>query len=136
MKNAKNYENINWQQCNIELFKLQSEILKAYKTGVVVDVLKTQHNLTRSFAARALAVRKVTTNKGKNTYGIDKVLLKSNEDKFKAIRNVKDLSLYKSQPVRRVYIPKANGKFRPLRIPTVKDRIVQALFYFAIDSIA
>lgn len=65
MKIAKNYENINWQQCNIELFKLQSEILKAYKTGVVEDVLKAQHNLTRSFAARALAVRKVTTNKGK-----------------------------------------------------------------------
>jgi RNA-directed DNA polymerase len=105
MKIAKNYENINWQQCYIELFKLQSEILKAYKTGKVENVLKAQHKLTRSFAARALAVRKITTNKGKNTYGIDKVLLKSNENKFNAIRSVKNLSSYKSQPVCRVYIP-------------------------------
>ena len=60
MKNAKNYESINWEHCNIKLFKLQSEILKAYKTGVVADVLKAQYKLTRSFAARSLAVRKVT----------------------------------------------------------------------------
>lgn len=63
MTNVKNYESINWQQYHIVLFKLQSEILKAYKIGVVADVLKAQYKLTRSFAARALVVRKVTTNK-------------------------------------------------------------------------
>lgn len=67
MKIAKNYESINWKQCNNELFKLQSEILKAFKTGVEKDVLEAQHTLTRSFAARALVVRKVTNNKGNNT---------------------------------------------------------------------
>lgn len=123
-KNAKNYESINWQQCNVELFKLQSEILKAYKNGVIADVLKAQHELTRSFAARSLAVRKVTTNTGKNTCGIDKVLLKSNEEKFTGICDIKNLSSYQAKPVRRVYIPKVKGKLRPLGIPTVKDRIV------------
>jgi len=136
MKNAKNYESINWQQCNIELFELQSEILKAHQTGVEVNVLKAQHKLTRSFAARALAVRKVTTNKWKNTYGIDKVLLKNNTDKFKAIHNVKNLSSYKSQPIRRIYVPEMNGELRSFGIPTFKDRIVQTLFYFALDPLA
>ena len=111
---AKKYENINWKECYVILFNLQSEILKAFKTGDRENVLKAQHALVRSFAARALAVRKVTTNKGKNTLGVDKVLLRTNEEKLKAILDVKDLSSYKAQPVRRVYIPKANGKLRPL----------------------
>lgn len=100
------------------------------------DILKTQHKLVRSFAARALAVRRVTSSDGKNTPGIDGVLLKTKEDKFKAIHSVKNLSAYRAKLVRRVYIPKANGKLRPIGIPTVKDRIIQTLFYFAIDPMA
>ena len=64
------------------MFKLQSEILKSFKNKNTKNALKLQHALTRSFAARALAVRKVTTNKEKNTYGIDKVVLKTNEEKL------------------------------------------------------
>lgn len=56
---AKKYEDINWKTCNVELFILQSEILKAFETGDANKVQKAQRVLVRSFAARALAVRKV-----------------------------------------------------------------------------
>jgi RNA-directed DNA polymerase len=100
------------------------------------NVLKAQHALTRSFAVRALVIRKVTSNKGKNIYGIDKIVLKTNEEKFKAILDVKNLSSYKAQSVSRVYILKASSKLRFLGILVVRDRIVQTLYYFAIDSMA
>ena len=110
MSNAKKYENINWKKCNVTLFNLQNKILKAYRNGSFKDVIEAQNALVRSFAARALAVRKVTSNKGKNTRGIDKVLLTTSKEKLEVIHNIKNLSSYKAQPVRRVYIPKANGK--------------------------
>jgi RNA-directed DNA polymerase len=73
--------------------------LRAFRTGDTKNVLKAQHALMRSFAARALAVRKVVTNKGKNIYGIDKSVLKTNEEKLKAVHDVKNLSSYKAQSV-------------------------------------
>ena len=138
MKIAKNYDDINWQQCRKELFRLQFEVLKAYRTNdkeKFNKIQQAQHSLTRSFAARCLAVRKVTSNSGKDTPGIDKVVYKTKKEKFDIIKEIKDLSHYKAQPVRRVYISKSNNKLRPLGIPTMKDRIVQTLFHFAIDPI-
>jgi RNA-directed DNA polymerase len=94
-----------------------------------------QHLLTHSFSGKALAVRRVTENQGKNTPGIDKVLWKDPESKRMAIHQMQRRG-YKALPLRRVYIPKSNGKKRPLGIPTMQDRAMQALYLHALDPIA
>lgn len=78
--------------------------------------------LTHSFSAKAYAVRKVTTNKGKNTSGIDKKLWSTSASKMKAVILLNS-SYYKTKPLKRVYIEKKGKKQkRPLGIPTMKDR--------------
>ena len=71
---TKNWNDIDWKQCFKTLEELQYKILIAYRDKDMKLVKIYQHELTRSFAARALAVRKVVSNKGKNTPGIDKVI--------------------------------------------------------------
>ena len=133
---AKNYYNINWKQANEKLLIRQYEILKAFRAGDKNLVLKKQYELTRSFAARAIAIRKITSNKGKNTAGVDGITLSTSKQKMEYILKLKSLKNYQTSPVRRIYIPKEGGKSkRPLGIPTTFDRAVQTLFLFAIEPI-
>lgn len=139
IKIAKCYNDINWAEAHKELALLQFSVLEAYKNCESINkILEKQNNLIRSFAARALAVRKVTSNKGKLTPGIDHIIYKTKKQKFEVINEIKDLSNYKAQPTRRIYITRKNrkGKLRPLGIPTMYDRIVQTLYYFALVPIA
>ncbi len=94
-----------------------------------------QRLLTCSFSGKALAVKRVTENKGKRTPGVDHVLWSRPQSKLKAIRSLQRRG-YQPLPLRRVYIPKANGKLRPLGIPTMKDRAMQALHLMALEPIA
>lgn len=135
-KTAKCYKDIDWKQCVDNLSQLQYEILRAYRANDMKRVQRIQTQLTRSFSARALAVRKVTSNSGRNTPGVDGIIWNQPEQKFSAINDLKDLSKYKATPVKRRYIPKADGKRRPLGIPTIMDRAVQTLYMFTIDPIA
>lgn len=135
-KNADGFNDIDWRRCKLNLSKKQAEIVWAYREKDSKKVLILQKELARSFAARALAVKKVTSNTGKNTPGFDGEIWNTSKDKMKAILNLKDLSNYKASPVRRTYIPKADGSKRPLGIPTMFDRAVQTIWMFAIDPIA
>ena len=91
--------------------------------------------LTNSFYAKLLAIQRVVKNKGKNTPGIDNIIWKTPEQKIQAIEDLKRRG-YKASPLRRIYIPKKNGKLRPLGIPTMKDRAYQALHLLALEPVA
>jgi RNA-directed DNA polymerase len=94
-----------------------------------------QWMLTHSYTAKFLAVKRVTENKGKNTPGIDGARRITPAAKLNAVLGLKRRG-YKAQPLRRIYIPKKNGKKRPLGIPTIKDRAMQALYAMALSPIA
>ncbi len=115
--------------------KIQIRIAKAMCENKFNKVRKLQRILTNSFYAKLLAVKKVVSNKGGKTAGVDKVVWTIEEDWFNAACSLKRKA-YKPKPLRRIYIPKKNGKKRPLGIPTIKDRAMQALHLLALEPIA
>jgi len=94
-----------------------------------------QRTLTRSLPARLWAVRRVVSNQGKRTPGIDRVIWKMPRQKMQAARSLRRRG-YRPLPLRRIYIPKRNGKRRPLGIPTMKDRAMQGLYLLALNPVA
>lgn len=93
-----------------------------------------QRILTTSFAAKALAVKRVTSNKGKRTAGVDNIKWTTQAQKLEAVVSLKRRG-YKPLPLKRVYIAKSNGKECPLGIPTMKDRAMQALYLMALEPV-
>ena len=130
-----NWTDIDWVRCEAAVQKLQGRIVKAQKEGRPGKVKALQWTLTHSFYAKALAVKRVTSNKGKNTAGVDKVLWTTPNAKMGAVADLKRRG-YNPQPLRRVHIKKSNGKLRPLGIPTMKDRAMQALYLMALNPVA
>jgi len=128
------WESIDWNKCKCRVRKLQARIVKAQKEKRYGKVKSLQRILVTSFDAKALAVKRVTSNKGKRTAGVDKVKWTASETKFKAILSLKRKG-YKPKPLKRVYIDKSNGKKRPLGIPTMHDRAMQALYLMALEPV-
>ena len=130
-----NYAAINWQKVDHTIRRLQARIVKAQRQGRYGKVKSPSRVLTRSFAARATAVRRVTSNRGKRAPGVDGQRWTTAVEKAGAIESLRP-ERYKAKPLRRVYIPKSNGKKRALGIPTMRDRAMQALFLLALEPIA
>jgi RNA-directed DNA polymerase len=110
-------------------------IAKAVRENRWGRVKALQRILTRSFPAKVWAVRRVVQNQGKRTPGVDGVIWKSARQKMQASRSLRRRG-YQPLPLRRIYIPKRNGKRRPLGIPTMQDRAMQALYLLALNPIA
>jgi RNA-directed DNA polymerase len=125
----------DWQAINCNVRRLQVRIVQATKAGRWGKVRALQHLLTHSYSGKVLAVRRVTENNGKKTPGVDQEIWDTPEMKTQAVHALKQRG-YQPQPLRRVYIPKSDGKtMRPLGIPTMKDRAQQALHLLALDPV-
>jgi RNA-directed DNA polymerase len=129
------WQSIDWRRVEQHVRTMQMRIAKATQESDWRRVKALQRSLTRSFAARALAVRRVTENQGKRTAGVDRELWGTPTCKWEAVSAIKQQRGYRPQPLRRVYIPKANGKERPLGIPTMKDRAMQALHLLGLEPV-
>jgi RNA-directed DNA polymerase len=124
-----------WGPIEESVRTLQVRVAKATKANQRRKVQSLQWLLTHSLAAKLLAVRRVTQNAGKRTPGIDGQLWRHGHEKLAAARAL-CLKGYRPAPVRRIYIPKSNGKKRPLGIPTMRDRAMQALHLSGLEALS
>ena len=105
-----------WKTVNETVRRLQARLVQATKAGTWPKGQALQHLLTHSCSGKARAVRRVTENQGQNTPGRDRVTWKDPESQWMAIHHLQQRG-DKALPLRRVYMPKAHGKQRPLGIP-------------------
>ncbi len=129
------WDSINWNAAHQNVRRLQMRIVKATKAGCWGKVKALQRLLTHSFSGKALAVKRVTENQGRKTPGVDGEIWTMPSQKAKAIRRLQQRG-YHPKPLRRIYIPKSSGKMRPLGIPCIVCRSMQALYLLALDPVA
>ncbi len=132
---AAKWNSIDWKEARRQVRRLQVRIAKAVKENRWNKVRSLQYLLTHSFYAKLLAVKRVTSNKGKKTPGADGVLWRGARAKWRAACSLRRRG-YHPQPLRRIYIKKKNGKLRPLSIPTMYDRAQQALYKQGLAPVA
>jgi RNA-directed DNA polymerase len=130
------WHSIDWVGCYRRVRSLQRRIVQAVQRGAWRKVKRLSYLLVHSFAARALAVKRVTENTGKKTPGVDGERWESPEQKAVAVTRIGRWQKYQPQPLKRIYIPKPNGKQRPLSIPTLEDRARQAVYLQALQPMA
>lgn len=135
VRDAVQWGQVDWNHARREVRRLQMRIAKAVQEKRWNRVRSLQWLITHSFYAKLLAVKRVTSNQGRHTPGVDGVVWRSARAKWQAARSLRRRG-YRPQPLRRIYIPKRNGKWRPLSIPVMHDRAMQALYKLALAPVA
>ena len=132
---AEEWHSIDWAKAHHIVRRLQARIVKATQEQKWGKVKALQRLLTHSLSGKVLAVKRVTENQGKRTPGVDGKTWKTPQEKAMAIQMLRQRG-YHPQPLRRIYIPKSNGGKRPLSIPCMSCRAMQALYLLALDPVA
>lgn len=133
-RELKRWSDVNWTAAEANVRHIQNRIFRAAAAGEQAKVKNLQKLLVRSMSAKLKGIRQVTQeNGGKHTSGVDGVVCNTPESRLALLKDGLNLQGYKPKPVRRVHIPKSGGKLRPLGIPTVRDRVMQAIVKMALE---
>ena len=132
------WSNIKWNYVSRSIYKIQQRIIRAEESGDYRRVRSYCRLLLNDNRTLLWAIKVVTQiNSGKRTAGVDSEIVMTNAERMKLFYQLKDckINLHRPRPVRRIYIPKKNGKLRPLGIPTMRDRVFQMVCKIALEPI-
>ncbi len=125
---------IDWRKVERSVSDLRRRIFRASEEGDHRKARSLQKLMLRSRANALQSVRRVTQiNMGSNTPGVDKLVVKTPRARGELVDQIRSYQPWKAKPAKRVYIPKANGELRPLGIPTIHDRAMQAIVKNALE---